>query len=667
MQPPAPETPDAKAQAPQHAQHVEQDAKKVVEVAPEDDLEFNYVADEVCVVVRRDLAGLPIDLGGDDVPADDLYEAVLNEIGGQTETLLQPPSVGPSSGLLPRLRLTPRLLAPLARGAGSGHDSGAGASRTVVLPRRDDTQTALCFFSVPSDAGRGAARHEAPAGERLTGPELAETVGVLVAGINRQRDRFRPLEVGQGRWRILAATPNWLTSMQGDHTGGGPGSLPKAVTRDELRDVVQQVEQVEQREPREPYEDGRRWRFHFGDPAVEALVTAQRAAADRGEAAGGVVVAVLDTCPDRPAVERAAREHSDNWLLQDVDRNVVFGDQTARFARRVPFGHLRYYVPNWRAGARRWRDAYAATKGDREAIDRLREVDFAMPDHGLFVAGMIRDIAPTAEVHLIRVLDDTGVGDLATLVDTLRDLPDRLLSGANRGKRLVINLSLIVDVPQRERLLQLQAVAAGAQLPPRHRWLLDQVASYGDLEAGLFEAVAALAARKDVLVVAAAGNDALGPVPNPAPRPPASFGATLRSVISVASINSEGEPSDFSNRGNEAQNGTGVAAFGGEAHLDSPADSLPEIPDRPVVKGRMNAPVGVFSAPELPLEGGSNHTGWVTWAGTSFSTPIISALAATFWTENPSQTPAEVVARIDGVATDVEGQLNCKSIRTVQH
>ncbi|MDQ3702757.1 MAG: hypothetical protein M3442_17805, partial [Chloroflexota bacterium] len=438
-----------------------------------DDLEFNYVADELCIVLSR--AALPVSSlheGDAEVPARALYDAVLDEMNRQLGGLLsQPASVKPSDGagsshLLRRLSAEPRLLAPLDRLPQPGFRAGADPSSAVVLPRRGNTRTALCFYSLP--LGRSSPdRTGPPAPRQWSGPELAESVGVLVSGINRNRWQLRPVNVNGEAWHIRAATPNWLTATQGDHTGGGPGSRPTPVTRSQLQ---------RQEGAASTAADERRWRFWFADKTLQSMVEHQHATAAaieepagrQGEAPartpGRVIVAVLDTSPEKSTVDSAAARYPDNWLLQDVSRNVIFdGDLVPAAGQpgQSPYAHLRYYVPNWRGGLGFWRRAYGGTETTRAHLDRRRHEHYAMPDHGLFVAGIIRDIAPTAEVHLIRVLDDAGVGDLATLTNTLRALPERLLSGANSGARLVVNLSLMVDVPQKDRLLRLRPGPAG--------------------------------------------------------------------------------------------------------------------------------------------------------------------------------------------------------------
>jgi hypothetical protein len=41
--------------------------------------------------------------------------------------------------------------------------------------------------------------------------------------------------------------------------------------------------------------------------------------------------------------------------------------------------------------------------------------NYKMPDHGLFVSGIIRSIEPKAQIHLIQVLNDFGIGNLETV------------------------------------------------------------------------------------------------------------------------------------------------------------------------------------------------------------------------------------------------------------
>ena len=64
-------------------------------------------------------------------------------------------------------------------------------------------------------------------------------------------------------------------------------------------------------------------------------------------------------------------------------------------------------------------------------------------DHGLFISGLIHQAAPGAQIRLVRVLNDYGVGDLRsilTAVDTVANHPDQL--DIDPSQRIVVNMSL---------------------------------------------------------------------------------------------------------------------------------------------------------------------------------------------------------------------------------
>ena len=277
-----------------------------------------------------------------------------------------------------------------------------------------------------------------------------------------------------------------------------------------------------------------------------------------------------------------------------------------------------------------------------------------MPDHGLFGAGIVYDIAWAAEIHLIRVLGDTGVGDLLALTHALSQLPALLLSGENAGKRLIVNLSLMLDIPPSEHLLSLWFPRTSASLPALRRRWSDVCRTLTLLQSSIVEVIDWLG-EQGALVVAAAGNDNLGATVRPEPRLPARH----ESVLSVAAVDMTRQPAGFSNRGDAPGFGNGLAVLGGNAALAG-GGGPPQISRGG--DGQPDAVVGIFSADELPLGAGKNETGWAYWVGTSFATPIISAIAARVWCVNPHLTPDEVKAAVHAFATSPEGALDCSAV-----
>src|SRR5260221_492598 len=72
-----------------------------------------------------------------------------------------------------------------------------------------------------------------------------------------------------------------------------------------------------------------------------------------------------------------------------------------------------------------------------------------IPDHGLFIAGIVHDIAPGARIECVRVLNSLCVGDLKKLTHALERIYDRMSDkhGDLFRKRVVINLSLVIPRP----------------------------------------------------------------------------------------------------------------------------------------------------------------------------------------------------------------------------
>jgi hypothetical protein len=371
-------------------------------------------------------------------------------------------------------------------------------------------------------------------------------------------------QLAQEGLAILSAMPNWLVAAAPVfYSDGGPALPPHPAPSIDV-----------------PAADGMPvgWRFSFLDQVAQLHPTGTE----------DVVVAVLDTAyhADRVRSSATRPEFRRNWLLQRLaadlrSENGLFEIEYNRYtvSNEARTGHDFYNEPRY----------------------------YFMSDHGLFISGIIRDIAPKARIRLVRILNDYGCCDLYNLFAALTDLEQELVSGAIR--RLVINLSLAI-MPDIRRLPTIWF--ENRTWPSTH--LNGVMRLLNQLEEGLrllFESLYAHGA----LVVAAAGNDSAsttkqGKSPRP-PRAPARYSTTM----SVTAVNSQHEAARYANAACIAPLDAGIATFGGDSYGFTDANGLPD------------AVRGIYIAPTFP-SGEPNSSGWADWSGTSFATPIISALGA---------------------------------------
>lgn len=500
-------------------------------------------------------------------------------------------------------------------------------------------------------------------------------VAVVRELVNLVNRRFGERLTGRdpkGRWQLLAATPNWLTNTAEDPQGGGsPGTPPEPV----------EDEEGERRS------GPRNWMFRFEDEpktlgaGLKSLVAAERAlAAAAPSHASNVVVAVLDTCPNAEAVRThaATQGYAGTAAAPNLWNRVLEGDNRVRMddAPVLPpdaFDHLLTVVPDWRGVLDLWPDTL--TDAERKAHRMER---YGIADHGLFVAGIIRDIAPRAQVHLIRVLDDTGVGDLQTIAEELAHLPIRFKDHLAGGGKLIVNLSLTATLPTSDELLRDWFAETHRNVDEMTRRWSDICAALGVLHRSLAELIGWLT-DGGILVVAAAGNNSYRTNHHLARHAPA-LPARYDDVLGVSALDGTGNPATYANRGDEELFGNGVATYGGNAMLWMPGGGTPDV-ETGVLKiaadgTTRDAVIGIYSTPTMPTitgdSGGAtaNTTGWAYWAGTSFATPVVAGIAANLWAQPGSpDDPQAIIAAVHDLATvDVQGGdgLACNGIRAWQ-
>lgn len=229
--------------------------------------------------------------------------------------------------------------------------------------------------------------------------------------------------------------------------------------------------------------------------------------------------------------------------------------------------------------------------------------------HGTFIAGIIRQLAPDAEVRSIRIMHNDGVAHenecLAALA-ALADEAERARAGDETAKPVdIVSLSwgyVDEDIP-------------------------------GEVPAQVHSALRALIERLNglgIAVVAAAGNLA-----SSRPFYPAAFAAGPRvseaaPTISVGALNPNGTVAMFSN------DGPWLSAFATGAAMVSTYPSFVEGSANP---GEENVRHG---RKRESLDPDDFRSGYALWSGTSFAGPVIAAkLAAAMLKDSPVDMAAQ--------------------------
>ncbi len=324
----------------------------------------------------------------------------------------------------------------------------------------------------------------------------------------------------------------------------------------------------------------------------------------------GATVFILDTLPKPGEINRAAEAaEENNLLLLDVANNAK----------------LDYHLLP---------DVLDLPGPDQPATGKDimgRDIGFRMPDHGLFIAGIVRDLAPSARVECIRILNDWCVGDMTTYVKALEDIQDRMspidpntLKDGGTGKAgdlyqkpVVINMSLnATPSPEEAKKFGLTEKVIRDSLRPFLKSLVNLGAVF-----------ASSAGNEADMRTGAKAMDPSGTRPGPVL--PGAMADEIAEIIPVGAVDSKGNPASYSCYPGP----NGIATYGGE--VPKPADK--KSPDGMTMATDIDALIGIYSSmsyPALSLDDPHsrypvpNTNGWGYWVGTSFATPIIAAVAA---------------------------------------
>lgn len=427
---------------------------------------------------------------------------------------------------------------------------------------------------------------------------LADFIAFLDNSIQSKESENKPNLTEQTVLEIVS--PNWLSSPNSETgTGGGPGSRPVPFSGTKPPEKSQHE-------------------FHFVTEELAAKMAQLLPPIEkRGE---GVIVAILDTAPCMhdlvAAYERWQKVDPQPNSQENYPGNPSPGHGLIETLLK-PGGPLTVHYASYQE-LLRMRSVH------------LKDHNYNMVNHGLFVAGIIHSIAPAAEIHLYEVLNPEGVGDLKSLADGLSKILNSF-----PGQPLVVNCSLVLNIP----LLNQPIMDLPKELKAKfiHEWakhkdnhetlsafttdLWSDEVSLAELarQARAIERICNTIYEQNARVIAAAGND-WKPGSGQTTRPQARYPAAFDSAAGVGALKKRSgkqdryDPAEYSDL-SDAPAVTGIMTLGGE-------------------KGPEKGILGVYLGAFPPSEENSNQHApknehdWAWWAGTSFASPIISGVTA---------------------------------------
>jgi hypothetical protein len=467
----------------------------------------------------------------------------------------------------------------------------------------------------PTQQGAPADYSQTPTDDNPTpsASPAAEARAVQVPAMLTAATPTRPATADAEGFDLRAASPNWLSSGAMNIGGGGPGAWPvsaPSVTPN----------------PADPQP----WDFilptDFQSPSSGVPVE----------------VAILDTVPSFVDLQNAYGI----WVGDDLAQPPVP-------PLRVPNPLLRELLAGPNGGSFNVVNQTGTTAvGPADQLDVLYQSGivasnllnhpYPMPSHGLFVAGLIRSIAPQAKLRMIQVLNENGGGSVESITQGLA-LADR----TGRSVPLVINCSFTLSIPR-----------PGEDLGGATQAEIDQLTQL------MHDAFVHVCQSPAVVIIAAAGNNEVVPaVGHLQARYPAAFdgvsgvAALTKDDLNPSTPDTLATYSDLA----DDQPSEGFAAFGG----DVAAGSVPLKADA------ANGMLGVFidqlpealPPPSVDVALTFNDSGWARWSGTSFSAPVVSAIIANLISRN-NTTPlvARQLLGIKAPDVDVNNAVSARQV-----
>lgn len=279
-------------------------------------------------------------------------------------------------------------------------------------------------------------------------------------------------------------------------------------------------------------------------------------------------------------------------------------------------------------------------------LDRYsgQEISQDISSHGLFVASLAHAVAPQSKIHLMRVLENDGCGDLMTILrgmeKTSNELSNLDVSFDESLAGTVVNLSLGIHRPDN---------ACSEDEPECTYALPDSVTS--------LQAMVQRLNDQGAVVVAAAGNDSWDiATPAESPRDP-EIPASDPSVLSVVGSTYEQTRGCYSNQGIvAAPGGNGVNLTTRSIEAGRSLSLFDGEVATCVVPGRLDSSNAYWCesvnendcligfAYGMDEKIGKPGFQYVYWVGTSFAAPLVSGTAALML--DSGMKPADVLATL---------------------
>ncbi len=259
------------------------------------------------------------------------------------------------------------------------------------------------------------------------------------------------------------------------------------------------------------------------------------------------------------------------------------------------------------------------------AIEMWKTHTTLMHTHGIFVASIIHQLAPEADIVLIPVFTEQGLGTIESLCETLLNITTLIEEQTTKHlsdyKHIVINLSGYAFPGDTEAIQTLSDLLT---------FLFDIFYQLA-LDTLIKSRLKSLNATAELTWIAAAGNT-IDMIKVDSPHPEAAWPATLSNVIGIGAINSDRSTAPYTHKPDIE----GFYTVGGDVD-----------PDNTRLADENLGMLGVFTGNKFFIpdpdekvfkvqpDTNATLTGWACWAGTSFAAALYSGIVAARLLDRP--------------------------------